>query len=567
MVLNTMSTFMLKDINPQGRHWSICTRVSRMWDYRGGTDDGQIRHVDLVLVDAEGTAMYAEIAADNIETKKSLLAEGKIYTFRRFRVLKSKTTYRPVESEFMIDITCHTLIEENHDAPVDFPLYTYSLTNFVDLPMLVGETKHFIDVIGMITEISELATIQLQNQQRPTLRRTITLKDSSNYEIKLNLWGQRASEFDSDQICQLSQDHPLIVIFVGMLMKSYKGNISFLFSLYLRYLSNQRASQFQHDQIYDLTQHCTLFVIFIGEHSLSGNTACRWYINPEVPEVDDFFHGLGGHFHPIQRTTPIQQQQPSHSTNVEPQQKTLYELLQISPYDFPREGFRCVVTISRIDPFISWWFPSCNRCSKTSLPHGNDYKCPHCACTGCTFKYKICLIGTDGTDEAEFLFFGAMGQRLVHKDVKMLMRSCHKADEIPTQITSLVSQKYLLTINVTNKCFERAHRSYQVNAINCAYGRQPTIPTVTNPTPRLTGMKRKGDSYEATAATDPSLEEPHQINISALPQNIKDTPPPKLSPTLTLSKTKTSSSAEANFDAKQQNVRKRLFKNKDPNQF
>ncbi|XP_062207705.1 replication factor A protein 1-like isoform X2 [Phragmites australis] len=477
MVLNTMSTFILKDINPQGRHWSICTKVSRMWDYRGGTDDGQIRHVDLVLVDAEGTAMYAEIAADNIETKKSLLTEGKIYTFRRFRVLKSKTTYRPVESEFMIDITCHTLIEENHDAPADFPLYTYSLTNFVDLPMLVGETKRFIDVIGMITEISELATIQLQNQQRPTLRRTITLKDSSNYEMKLNLWGQRASEFDSDQICQLSQDHPVIVIFVGMLMKSYKG-----------------------------------------EHLLSGNTACRWYINPEVPEVDDFFHGLGGHFHPIQRTTPIQQQQPSHSTNVELQQKTLYELLQISPYDFPGEGFRCVVTISRIDPFISWWFPSCNRCIKTSLPHENDYKCPHCACTGCTFKYKICLIGTDGTDEAEFLFFGAMGQRLVHKDVKMLMRSCHKADEIPTQITSLVSQKYLLTINVTNKCFERAHRSYQVNAINCAYGRQPTIPTVTNPTPRLTGMKRKGDSYEATTAADPSLEEPHQINIPALPQ-------------------------------------------------
>ena len=134
------------------------------------------------------------------------------------------------------------------------------------------------------------------------------------------------------------------------------------------------------------------------------------------------------------------------------------------------------------------------------------------------FRYKICLIGTDGTNEAEFLFFGAMGQRLVHKDAKMLMRSCHKADEIPTQITSLVSQKYLLTINVTNKCFERAHRSYQVNAINCAYGRQPTIPTVTNPTPRLTRMKRKGDSYEATAATDPSLEEPHQINIPALPQ-------------------------------------------------
>ena len=88
--------------------------------------------------------MYAEIAADNVESKKSLLTEGKIYTFKRFRVLKSKSTYRPVESEFMIDITCHTLIEEKHDAPSDFSLYTYSLTQFADLPMLVGETKRFI---------------------------------------------------------------------------------------------------------------------------------------------------------------------------------------------------------------------------------------------------------------------------------------------------------------------------------------------------------------------------------------------------------------------------------------
>ena len=32
---------------------------------------------------------------------------------------------------------------------------------------------------------------------------------------------------------------------------------------------------------------------FPGDHSLSGNTACHWYINPEVPEVDDFLHRYG----------------------------------------------------------------------------------------------------------------------------------------------------------------------------------------------------------------------------------------------------------------------------------
>ncbi|XP_062232531.1 uncharacterized protein LOC133929770 isoform X2 [Phragmites australis] len=262
--------------------------------------------------------------------------------------------------------------------------------------------------------------------------------------MKLFLWGQRASEFDTDEVCALGQDGPVIVIFVGMLMKSYKG-----------------------------------------EHSLSSNIAYRWYINPEDTEADDFFDSLGGDFQPIQRVAPDEQQHVPCPVHMVPQQKTLYELLEISPYDFPTEGFRCIITISRVDPFISWWFPSCNRCSKTALPDGNDYKCPHCGCTGSTFNYKICVVGTNGIDEAEFVFFGAMGQRLVRKDVKLLMR---------------------------------AQRSYQVNAINCAYGRQPTIPIVRKPTARFASGKRKDTSSEDTSSTKASLQESHHVKLPPLPQ-------------------------------------------------
>lgn len=37
------------------REWraTICVRVCRKWEYRGGTDDGPIQHVDLVLVDEQ----------------------------------------------------------------------------------------------------------------------------------------------------------------------------------------------------------------------------------------------------------------------------------------------------------------------------------------------------------------------------------------------------------------------------------------------------------------------------------------------------------------------------------
>lgn len=37
----------------QPREWrsTICVLLCRKWEYRGGTDDGPIQHVDLVLID------------------------------------------------------------------------------------------------------------------------------------------------------------------------------------------------------------------------------------------------------------------------------------------------------------------------------------------------------------------------------------------------------------------------------------------------------------------------------------------------------------------------------------
>uniref|UniRef100_A0A0A9CME8 Replication factor A C-terminal domain-containing protein n=1 Tax=Arundo donax TaxID=35708 RepID=A0A0A9CME8_ARUDO len=513
-----MTVSMLKDIRPRSWHSVVCTRVSRMWDYRGGTDDGEIRHVDLVLIDAEGTAMYAEIRSEDVEAKRPLLTEGRVYTLKRFCVFKAKASYRPVESEFMMQITYHTLIEEKHDYPSDFPLYTYTLTNFDDLAALVGEIKRFIDVIGVITHVSDLSTVQLANQPRPAVRRMITLRDASNYEMKLSLWGQRAREFDIDEVRAMSQDGPVIAIFVGLLMKSYKG-----------------------------------------EDSLSGNTACRWYINADVPEIHEFFYTLGGGFQPIEHVVPEELEPVAPVINAEAEHKTLEDLLAISPFDFPPQGFRCTVTISRIDPSISWCYPACNRCSKTVHPHGTGYKCSHCNCTGYKFKYKICAMATDGSDEAEFIFFGEMGQRLVRAEVMTLMRSCRTSGDIPRQIASLVSQKYMLTINVTSKCLSKRFRSYQVNNINLAYGRQASIPVVRKSPAMPVGSKRKALVLHGESASGAGSKEDRHIDVLPSGQNLDDTPPPKETPGASFSKEKDFASAAGAHGGEGKRVHRRLF--------
>ncbi|KAK3124932.1 hypothetical protein QOZ80_7BG0596750 [Eleusine coracana subsp. coracana] len=318
-----MSEVSLRALNPCFRQGFVLVRFSRRWKYRGGRDDGELRHIDLVLLDSE-------VGPDALIHQGPLLVEGKMYKMRRFRVIPARNSYKPVDSQYMIDIAVRTLIEEVVHVPQDFPCYTYRLTAFSKLGALAGDTKAFVDVIGVITEIGALDTVHLQNQAAAMIPRAITLRDTDNYEMKLLLWGRRASEFDAEEIQNLSQEKPVVLIVVGLLVKSFRGDIS-----------------------------------------LSGNSAARWYVNADVPEVHSFMVTMHYESQPI-------------------------------------------------------------------LPPAEDNLPPELQVQG---RYKICLFATDGTAEAEFVFFGNVGCRLVGKEIRTLMRTCPRADAVPSEIATLVSQK------------------------------------------------------------------------------------------------------------------------------
>lgn len=67
--------------------------------------------------------------------------------------------------------------------------------------------------------------------------------------VELSLSGKRAAEFDGETVQRVGEQHHVIVIFVGTLMKIYKNDYKFL----------------------------------------SGTSACRWYINQnDIPEIKAF---------------------------------------------------------------------------------------------------------------------------------------------------------------------------------------------------------------------------------------------------------------------------------------
>jgi hypothetical protein len=76
--------------------------------------------------------MYSQIPPGTADRLKDVLKEGKVFTLRKFLRNVSRTNFRPVESPFMVQFTRYTLVEEK--PGMEFPVCTYSLTAFADIP-------------------------------------------------------------------------------------------------------------------------------------------------------------------------------------------------------------------------------------------------------------------------------------------------------------------------------------------------------------------------------------------------------------------------------------------------
>ncbi|XP_066159881.1 uncharacterized protein [Oryza sativa Japonica Group] len=235
--LLAMGHTLLSDLSLGDDNERICVRVSRFWAFCDQKDDDKILHFGLVLIDEKGTSIAAQIYPPCDEIFRPIITEGKVYYIKYFRVRKCNRQYKPVDNCMSIYFTRWTKLEERVDPPAEIPLYTYSLSPFGGLRSRVGKKDSFTDIIGIITQLSPVTPLQ------GTVKRSVFIRNTDNAILNVALWGERATSFPADEVFVAGQKEPQIVIFVGTLVKGY------------------------------------------GDVSLSGNSACKWYINADTPEV------------------------------------------------------------------------------------------------------------------------------------------------------------------------------------------------------------------------------------------------------------------------------------------
>ncbi|KAM0909951.1 hypothetical protein ACQ4PT_014477 [Festuca glaucescens] len=313
-------------------------------------------------------------------------------------------------------------------------LNAITVNNFPDhrLVLKVGMPIMLLHVLGQIVGVSKLGHVRMSTNSSDTAKRVIALRDDRNTEVKLVLWGQRAVEFDAELVFDNGQNTAVVGVFVGLLMKSYNN-----------------------------------------DETLSGGSACRWYLNEDIPEIDSCFDRLGDDFAKVQWISTGTEKFAASRNRADLPHKTVAELRELDPWETEATDFLCTVSITSVAPEQPWWFQSCSKCHRSATSYGSEYRCSGgCVSTKAYPKYRLCLVGTDGTGSAEFVFFNRVAQQLVGKTVMSLLRS----SGLPREIAAVVCQKYTLAVSVTQKSLSQRNISFQVNAIETFFGRQNSVP-------------------------------------------------------------------------------------------
>ncbi|AQK50855.1 hypothetical protein ZEAMMB73_Zm00001d049590 [Zea mays] len=430
-----MEFTLIPDLVPQNRHAVIKVYVSRKWIFRGAMDNGPIHHIDLVLIDKEGHGICAEIPRNLAEEKGSIIEENKIYEISRFRISSARLMFKPVHMDKMIHFTYHTIINASLDTPPAFSRYVYHLTPFDQLESYIQKNEYFLDVLGVITQVSALKPVGTHTQESSNVIKEIIIKDINDITMRVTLWAERARAFKLENVYDPLEQKPIVTLFVGCLAKNFQG-------------------------IY-----------------LNGGTACRWYFNPDIREAAPYYQRFESQKIKLHISSEQEQLYVTKETNVE--HKTLHELLELHPYAFPKQGYQCTATIIEVPTTSRWWFPACTKCGRACKPQNGGYYCPYCKSEAYILRYKLTFMGSDGTATAQMFCFDTVAQHVVGRSCETVLKQVTEAAPIPPDLAQIVSLKFTFRVTVSNQTFSQREQRptvLQINSIVAVHGRQRSLP-------------------------------------------------------------------------------------------
>jgi hypothetical protein len=113
--------------------------------------------------------MYAEVPPEAIPRLRSHLQEKKIVFMRKIIIEKAKNFFKPVRSPFMIKLNTKTEVIDHKEQLKDFPMYTFVLTPFTELPKYERSNEYFLGTTNLSINLLLTSYIYSSSNKNPLM--------------------------------------------------------------------------------------------------------------------------------------------------------------------------------------------------------------------------------------------------------------------------------------------------------------------------------------------------------------------------------------------------------------
>jgi len=185
----------IKSLHPYQNMWTIRARVTnktemKEFSRKTGTGTGKLFSVE--LIDEAGDEIRATAFTEVAEKLFNIFEVGHIYLISKGEVKVANKKFTTIPHPFEITFNSTTVVSPvTEDASTaSIPTAHYS---FVPIEKIASMEKNdLVDVLGVVTQVSDVQTFTQKTTGRDLTKRTLTLLDNTAYSIEVTLWGELA---------------------------------------------------------------------------------------------------------------------------------------------------------------------------------------------------------------------------------------------------------------------------------------------------------------------------------------------------------------------------------------
>lgn len=174
--------------------WTIKARVSyksAIKTWHKNNSEGKLFSVNLL---DESGEIKATAFNDQVDQFYDVLQEGQVYYISTpCRAQFAKKQFTNLPHDYELSFERDTLIELAEDQNA-VPQVRFNFCGIQALNNVAKDTV--VDVIGVLKEASEVATITSKTTQKDYSKRELTIVDDSRFSIRVTIWGETATSFD-----------------------------------------------------------------------------------------------------------------------------------------------------------------------------------------------------------------------------------------------------------------------------------------------------------------------------------------------------------------------------------